>query len=136
MEEQVNQPVQVEGSYEEGEFYIEEFEPSEELIAEESVEMEGLTELVPAVGSFGPDMELQELLTTFFNTAIIFATIVAVFFLIYGGFQYMSSGGDSAKTEDAQRAIGSVLIGLVVCLTSGIVVRFVLQLLNVDTNWL
>lgn len=84
-------------------------------------------------GVVGPDMTLQEVVVLFLNTAIIFAAVVAVAFLIFGGYKYMTSAGDTVKTEEAQKTIGNAVIGLVVCLSAAIIVNFVLELLGVDS---
>ena len=82
----------------------------------------------------GPDVDsLAELIQIGLNTAIVFAAIVAVAFLIFNGFKYISSAGDTAKTEEAQKGIANALIGLVVALCAAIVVNFVLNLLRVET---
>ena len=95
-----------------------------------------MEDVASSINTLGPEMDLQGLLVIFFNTAMIFSAIIATVFLIYGGFRYMMSGGDSVKTEDAQKSISGVVIGLVVCLSSGLIVKFVLQLLDVDAAWI
>lgn len=83
----------------------------------------------------GPDADsLDELIRIGLNTAIIIAAVVAVFFLIYNGFRYMSAAGDTQKTEDAQKGIANALIGLVVCIAAALVVNFVLSRLGMEAK--
>ena len=47
------------------------------------------------------------------------ASLVAVFFLIFGGYQYMTSKGSPDKLEHAKRIIRNALIGLVIVIAAG-----------------
>jgi hypothetical protein len=46
--------------------------------------------------------------------AIIAAIILALFFLIWGGLQWITSGGDKAKLEGARKTLTFAVIGLIV----------------------
>ena len=52
--------------------------------------------------------------------------IVAVIMIIYGGFRYISSGGDSTKISNAKNTIIYAIIGLIVVAFAQIIVKFVL----------
>ena len=83
----------------------------------------------------GPSQNsLDELIRTGLNTAIIFAAVVSVVFLIYNGFRYMSAGGDTGKIEEAQKGLANALIGLVIAIAAAIVVNFVLGLFGMETQ--
>ena len=87
-------------------------------------------------GLIGPDLTLEELIRLLLNTAIIFAAVIAVAYLIYNGYKYMMSGGDTAKTEEAQKGLGNAIIGLVICLCAAVIVNFVVGLLGMETQTL
>jgi hypothetical protein len=53
------------------------------------------------------------------------AGMVAVAFIIYGGFQYMISQGESDKTSSAKTTILNAIIGLVIVLLASGIVAFV-----------
>lgn len=55
--------------------------------------------------------------------------LVAVLFLIIGGVQYMTAGGDDGKVESATKTIKNALIGLAVIVLSGLIVNFVFSIL-------
>lgn len=78
------------------------------------------------------DMTLDEVIQLFFNTAISFAAVVAVAYLMINGFKYMASGGDTSKTEEAQKGLGNAIIGLVICICAAIIVNYVLELLGTE----
>jgi len=45
---------------------------------------------------------------------LIIAVIIALFFLIFGGVRWITSGGDKAKVESARGTIIAAIIGLVI----------------------
>lgn len=51
---------------------------------------------------------------------------VSVIMIIFGGFRYIVSGGDSSATKAAKDTIMYAVIGLVVVLFAEVIVRFVL----------
>lgn len=55
------------------------------------------------------------------------AAIVAFFYLIVSGFQYITAGGDAGKAQLARQGIVNALIGIVVILISYIILRYVVQ---------
>lgn len=52
--------------------------------------------------------------------------VAAVFMMLYGGFRYITSGGDAGKVQAAQQTIIYGVVGLVVAALAQILVRFVL----------
>lgn len=60
---------------------------------------------------------------------IIFSTIigaVAVVMIIWGGFKYITAGGDSGKVSSAKTTLIYAVIGLVIVALAQVIVRFVL----------
>ncbi len=53
--------------------------------------------------------------------------IISVIMVIVGGFQYVTSGGDSGKVTTAKNTIMYALIGIVIVALSQIMVNFVLE---------
>jgi hypothetical protein len=56
------------------------------------------------------------------TTLIALASVIAVFFLVYGGISYISSSGNPEKLEHAKRVIRNALIGLVMVIGAGTLV--------------
>jgi len=52
--------------------------------------------------------------------------IVAVIMIIYGGFKYISSGGDSGNVTSAKNTIIYAVIGLIIVAMAQFIVQFVL----------
>lgn len=53
--------------------------------------------------------------------------IVSVIMIIYGGFRYVTSGGDSGNVSNAKNTIIYAIIGLVVVALAQFIVQFVLD---------
>lgn len=53
------------------------------------------------------------------------AGIVAVIFIIYGGFQYITSQGEPDGTKRAKDTVVNALVGLVIVILSSAIVNFV-----------
>lgn len=61
------------------------------------------------------------------NIFSVIVGIVAVLMLIYGGFRYITSGGDSGRVGNAKNTLIYAIVGLVVVALAQIIVHFVLQ---------
>lgn len=69
---------------------------------------------------------VQEVITTIVNIFSAIVGIVSVIMIIYGGFKYISSGGDSNKVGEAKNTIIYAVIGLVIVAFAQFIVQFVL----------
>ena len=70
---------------------------------------------------------LNTLITNIVNLFSIIVGVVAVIMIIYGGFRYITSGGDSGNIGTAKNTIIYALVGLVIVALAQVIVRFVLQ---------
>lgn len=61
------------------------------------------------------------------NTTIGIVGLLAVIFIIVGGFQYITSSGDAAKATKAKNTILYAVIGLVIALLAYAIVNFVIE---------
>jgi amino acid transporter len=51
--------------------------------------------------------------------------LLAVVFVIYGGFMWLTSSGDESRIESAKKTISAAVIGLIVVLLAWAIVIFV-----------
>ncbi|HMS23265.1 MAG TPA: pilin [Candidatus Saccharibacteria bacterium] len=76
-------------------------------------------------------VEAQETVNDIIGTVInIFSIVVgvtAVIMIIVGGFQYITSGGDSGKVTTAKNTILFAIVGLVIVALAQVIVNFVLS---------
>ncbi len=74
-----------------------------------------------------PEDNINNLITTVVDIFSAVVGIVAVLMILYGGFRYITAGGDSSKITSAQQTIIYAIVGLVIVALAQIVVRFVLN---------
>lgn len=94
----------------------------------------------PALAQLGdvepPDrgyaLSLGNLISSLLNFVMIIAAILVFLYLIWGGIEWITSGGDKAKTESARNKITSAIIGLIVLAASWAVLQLALQLLGFE----
>jgi hypothetical protein len=77
---------------------------------------------------------LLEVISAVINLAFAMAAIVAVIYLIIGGYSYVTAGGNPEAVEMAKTTIVNALIGLLVILVSYLIVGFVMNQLNADVE--
>ena len=80
----------------------------------------------------GGTTQIQKIVTFGITFLFITATLLALFFLIYGGIKWITSGGDKAGVESARKIVTYAVIGLVVVLASYIVLSFVTGIFGVS----
>ena len=76
--------------------------------------------------SFEKNNNLEDVLKGGINLAIGVIGFIAVVVIIYGGFMYTTSAGDSNKVTKAKNAIMYGIIGLVVAMLAFAIVNFVI----------
>ena len=74
-------------------------------------------------------------IVSFIGTAITlafgFAGVVAMAYIIYGGYLWMTATGDPQKVKKAQDTLVYAVAGLVIVIISSLIVRFIANLLGV-----
>ncbi len=78
--------------------------------------------------------ELPQIIGTIVNVVLGFMGIVLLFYLIYGGFLWMTSGGESKGVDAAKKMIQNAIIGLVIIVSSYAISSFVLSQLVAITG--
>ena len=71
--------------------------------------------------------KVNDLITTIVNIFSIIVGLISVVMIIYGGFRYVTSGGDSNNVSNAKNTIIYAIIGLVVVALAQFIVQFVLD---------
>jgi predicted secreted protein len=78
------------------------------------------------VTPFGPSEGLLGVVGTAITLAFGVAGLVAVIYLIIGGFNYVTAGGNPEAVEMAKTTIVNAIIGLLVILVSYLIVQFIM----------
>lgn len=77
-------------------------------------------------GSTPPEEKLNQLVASVVNLFSVLVGVVSVIMIIYGGFRYIISGGDSSNVTNAKNTILYAIIGLVIVAFAQFIVKFVL----------
>jgi hypothetical protein len=68
-----------------------------------------------------------EVYTKFINTALYLVGIVAVIAVIYGGYLYMTAGGNETQAKKGRSVLTWAIIGLIVVVIAAVLVNIVLK---------
>jgi TRAP-type C4-dicarboxylate transport system permease small subunit len=81
----------------------------------------------PSAGGTGLPNEtsISALILRVINIALAVAGLVAVLFLIIGGFRYITSAGNEETAEQAKKIITNSIIGIVIIILSFVIVRVI-----------
>jgi hypothetical protein len=65
---------------------------------------------------------------------LVTASVISFIFLLVGGANWVTSGGDRGKVEEARRQITAALIGLVIILTAWAILQIMATFIGVDLS--
>lgn len=90
----------------------------------------GLRDIVSAYPSGATEEKnIGEVAKKIIDWALYFSAILAVIFIIYGGFLYITSAGDATQAGKGRTALVNALIGLVIIVLSYMIVQTVYNFL-------
>lgn len=72
-------------------------------------------------------LDFGDILTFLINAAFVIAAVLALVFLIWGGINWITSGGDADGVKSARDRIIAAIIGLIVVILSYFLLNFVLS---------
>jgi len=83
--------------------------------------------LPPDAGGSGVpnDASISAIIIRIINILLAIAGLVAVIFLIIGGFRYITAGGNEELSESGKKSIQNAIIGIVVIILSFVIVRII-----------
>jgi hypothetical protein len=94
-----------------------------------------VTNVANSAGISGGTTDLYTIVGRIINVVLGFLGIVLLFYFIYGGFRWMTAGGDDKQVTEAKTMIRNAVIGLVIIMASYALSNFVLtQLVAVTTG--
>lgn len=74
--------------------------------------------------------DLGSLISWILNIVFAIGAIIALFYLIWGAFNWITSGGDKGKTADARNRIIAAIVGLILLAATWTLLTVVLNLLG------
>ncbi len=78
--------------------------------------------------------DVRETAAKIINSALALLGIVTVVIFIWGGFEYLTSGGEAEKTKGAKDRMIAAVIGLIIILCAYAITRFVINTLLTATS--
>lgn len=75
---------------------------------------------------------LGQLISGAIGAILVIATLAAFLYLILGGFQWITSGGDKAAVEAAQKRIQAAIIGLFIVFAAWAIMLIIGQFFGID----
>lgn len=81
-----------------------------------------------------PSQKVQDLVSSIISIFSWVVGILSVIMIIYGGFRYVTSGGDSGNVTAAKNTIMFAIVGLVIVALSQVIVKFVIGTVGEITN--
>ncbi len=73
----------------------------------------------------GPGTDFKSIILFFIKGALGIAGLLAVAFVIYGGFQYITSGGNEEQAEAGRKTLTNAIIGVVIVVLSYVIVAVI-----------
>lgn len=92
----------------------------------------GIQPFLPLTGLGNPD--IREVIAGIIKIFLSLLGIIALVIMLYGGFLYMTAGGDVEKVTRAKKLIAQAVIGLIIILSAYGITSFVLRQLEVATG--
>lgn len=85
----------------------------------------GLAGVAPPTGTAQGD--LPQVILRIINYVLAIVGVIALAYLVYGGFMYITSAGNEEKVEAAKTIIVNAVIGIVVIGVAAAIVNFVIR---------
>ncbi len=76
------------------------------------------------------DAKLSDLIKKIMEYALYFAGVIAVLFIIYGGYQYIFSGGADDRAKAGRKTLGNAIIGLIIVVLAYIIIQIVYRFIT------
>ena len=80
---------------------------------------------VDGVGQIPTLQCIFPLFTNVVNAALVFGSVIALFFLIWGGFKFLRSQGDQKQVTSARQTITYAILGLIIVFLSFAIINTV-----------
>ena len=95
------------------------------LLALSPVALAQFTNPDPGGTGLPGDTSITAFILKIINIALAIAGLIAVLFLIIGGFRYITSAGNEETAEQARKIITNSIIGIVIIILSFVIVRVI-----------
>lgn len=73
------------------------------------------------------------IISTVITFLLIAAVVVALFYLIYGGIRWITSGGDKGKVDEARKHVIAAIVGLIIAFVAYFIIQIVLNVFGLGS---
>lgn len=103
-----------------------------ETLAQGSNSINGGLQVIKTSFPTGPAQtsNLSALIKTVINWALYFSAVLAVIYIIVGGYIYITAAGDKDKAKDGRTALTNAIIGLVMIIFAYVIVQVIYTFLT------
>jgi hypothetical protein len=81
-------------------------------------------------GGLTSSQSLPELIANAIRLMLLFAGAIAVVFVIIGGYQYLTSGGNEESAEKGQKTLTNAVIGVVIVVLAYVIINVIVNLVS------
>ena len=83
----------------------------------------------PTGTNFSPlcNPDIGKIIVGLINLVFILSVVVALLYLIWGGFKWLTSGGDKTAVQGAREHIVAAIVGLVIIFMSYFILNFIIR---------
>lgn len=96
--------------------------------------MAKLTNIESEVGGFFQIESIGDFLHNFIQVVMVIASISTLFYLFWGGIEYLTSGGEQDKAKSAKSKITQAIVGLAITAAVWVFWRLITYFLGVSTS--
>jgi hypothetical protein len=83
-------------------------------------------------GAFGTPIGLGDLLNNVFSSVLVVAGLLLIAYLMFGGFKYITAGGDDKALGEAKKMIMNAMVGLVIVAVAYFIALIAGTVLGID----
>lgn len=94
----------------------------------------GLNEVGTGLDGTLSNSDPRAIIGRIINVALGFLGVIAVAIILFGGFKWMTAGGNEEKTGEARKLLAAGVVGLVIILASWAIATYVINALSEATN--
>jgi hypothetical protein len=96
--------------------------------------MANLTNVESEVGGFFKIKSIGGFLHNFIQVVLVVASISTLFYLFWGGIEYLTSGGEQDKAKSARSKITQAITGLAITAVVWVLWRLVIYFLGISSS--
>jgi len=95
-----------------------------------------IKEIAESVGLVGadktPEVGFAHLISSLLSATLPIASIMLLLYLVWGGLEWINSGGDKSKIENAQKRMTQAVVGMIILAGAIAIFNFVQYFLGIE----